>query len=132
MERENSSGVIKVSMMETSIRTIFTVKVSMFGPMEEYILVNGSIIRWKEQELSHGVTEEDTLVSIRMIKSMVMVHSIGQMAGNISVNGAKESSTEKELILRKERRDLVSGKWVRESNGLKTLMELLKNDLIYK
>jgi len=37
MEKENSTGVIKVYMMECSIRTIFMEKVSIFGPMEEFM-----------------------------------------------------------------------------------------------
>ena len=60
-----------------------------------------------------------------MIKNMDTVHLTGQMAGSTLVSGAKENNTVKELILKKERRDSVSGKWVRESNGLRTMMEVI-------
>ena len=69
------------------------------------------------------------LVNTRTIKNMDTVLSTGQMVESTSENGAKESNTEKELILKKERKDSVSGKWARESNGLKIPMEANKNDL---
>jgi len=47
------------------------------------------------------------------------------MAENILVNGAKENNMVKELILKMGKREMVSGKWERESSGLKPQMEQL-------
>jgi len=71
------------------------------------------------------VTEEDMSVNIRMTRNTVTVHLIGRMAENILVNGAKENNMVKELILKMGKREMVSGKWERESSGLKPQMEQL-------
>jgi hypothetical protein len=49
-----------------------------------------------------------------MIKNMVKELLNGQMEENILVNGAKENNTVKEFTSKKEKRDSVFGKWVRE------------------
>ena len=104
MAKVSSSGATKVSTMVISTRIIFMVKENMFGLMAESIMVSGLTTKWKEQVPSPGVMVEDTLDNIKMIKSMVMVHSTGQMAESILESGAKESNTGKELILKKERK----------------------------
>lgn len=52
--------------------------------------------------------------TIKMIKNTVKELLNGQMEENILGNGAKENNTVKEFTSKKERRDSVFGKWVRE------------------
>ena len=127
MVKVNSSGVTKANTMVISTRIIFMVKESMFGQTAESTMASGLTTKWKEQVPSPGVMVEDTLDNIKMIKNMVTEHSIGQTVESILVNGAKASSTVKELISKRERRDLVSGKWEKESNGLRK--DKLINDI---
>ena len=127
MVKVSSSGATKVSTMVISTRIIFMVKESMFGLTAESTMASGLTTKWKEQVPSPGVMVEDTLDNIKMIKNMVTEHSIGQTVESILVNGAKASSTVKELISKRERRDLVSGKWEKESNGLRK--DKLINDI---
>jgi len=98
MESENSYGPIKAHMMVTFTKIIFMEKVNTFGLTEESIKEVGSTIKWKDQELSHGVTEDATSVNIKMIKSMGKEHLSGQMVENTSVNGTKANNTEMEFI----------------------------------
>lgn len=55
-----------------------------------------------------------------MTKSTVTEHLSGLMAESILDNGAKESNMAAESTSKKEKRGKESGKWVRESSGLKT------------
>ncbi len=80
--------------MEISIKIIFTAKVNTSGPMAEFTKEAGSTIKWKDQELLHGVTADATLVSIKMTKNTDKEHSNGLTVENISVNGTKANSTE--------------------------------------
>jgi hypothetical protein len=57
--------------------------VSMFGLMEEYTMENGLIIKWKDKVLLLGVTDVNTLASIKMTKSMEKEHLNGLMDVNI-------------------------------------------------
>ena len=82
MVKESSSGQTKAHIMETSFKTISMDKASINGPMVESTMANGLTIKWKDKELSLGVTVEDTKEITKMIKSMVMVHSNGQMVEN--------------------------------------------------
>ena len=54
--------------METSFKTIFTEMESTYGLMEEFTMVNGSIIKWKAKVLSRGVTEESIPVNMLTIR----------------------------------------------------------------
>jgi hypothetical protein len=55
----------------------------MFGLMEEYTMENGLIIKWKDKVLLLGVTDVNTLASIKMTKSMEKEHLNGLMDVNI-------------------------------------------------
>ena len=56
---------------------------------------------------------------MKMIKSMVMVHIIGQMAKLTKVCGITESSMEKQsLLIQRVEVNTVFGKMVKGSNGL--------------
>jgi hypothetical protein len=57
--------------------------VNMFGLMEEYTMENGLIIKWKDKVLLLGVTDVNTLASIKMTKSMEKEHLSGLMDVNI-------------------------------------------------
>jgi hypothetical protein len=98
MEKVNSFGAIKVPMMVTFTRTIFTVTVNTFGLMAESTMDNGWTTKWKDKELLPGVTAEDMSDSTRMIRSTDKVPLSGQMAESISENGTKGNNTEKEHI----------------------------------
>ena len=56
-------------------------------------------------------------VSIRMIKNMEMVLLNGQMVVSTLENGIRASNMERELILKKVRRDKAFGKWEKELSG---------------
>lgn len=56
-------------------------------------------------------------VSIRMIKNMEMVLLNGQMVVSTLENGIRASNMERELILKKARRDKAFGKWEKELSG---------------
>jgi len=83
MAVESLYGAIKVLMMVISFKIIYTVLVSMFGLMEEYTMENGLIIKWKDKVLLLGVTDVNTLASIKMTKSMEKEHLNGLMDVNI-------------------------------------------------
>lgn len=68
--------------------------------------------------------------TIKMIKSMVKELLNGQMEENILVNGAKENNTVKEFTSKKEKRDSVFGKWVREQSGSKINNPIIIRELI--
>jgi hypothetical protein len=53
------------------------------GLMEEYTMENGLIIKWKDKVLLLGVTDVNTLASIKMTKSMEKEHLNGLMDVNI-------------------------------------------------
>ena len=106
--------------METSTKITSMERESTSGPMAEFTMVNGSTTKWKDRVHSLGVMAEDMSDNIRMIRNTAKAPSSGQMAGNISESGAKESNTAKVLTSKKERRDTVSGRWARESSGSKT------------
>jgi len=83
MAVESLFGAIKVLMMVISFKIIYTVLVNMFGLTEEYTMENGLIIKWKDKVLLLGVTDVNTLASIKMTKSMEKEHLNGLMDVNI-------------------------------------------------
>ena len=95
MEKVNSFGAIKVSMMEISIKITFMVKVNTSGLMAEYLTDNGLITKWKVMEHSHGPMDVDTQDNTKMTKNTDKVLSIGPTAENTLVNGVKVSNMEK-------------------------------------
>lgn len=68
--------------------------------------------------------------TIKMIKNTVKELLNGQMEENILGNGAKENNTVKEFTSKKERRDSVFGKWVREQSGSKINNPIIIHELI--
>ena len=53
-------------------------QVSTSGQMAESLMGNGKIIKWKAQEYSHGLMEEDMMENIQMIRKKEMEHFIGR------------------------------------------------------
>ena len=88
MVKVNLCGVTKVNTMVISTRIIFMALESIYGLMAESITANGLTTKWKELEPSPGVTAEDTLDNIKMIKNMATAHSIGPMVESTLGNGA--------------------------------------------
>jgi len=103
--------------MEISIRTISTARENIVGRTDVSTMASGSTTRWKAKALSLGATAEGMRATIRMTKSMDMVHSNGLMAESISVSGVKVNNTEKECTSKRAKRDKASGRWARESSG---------------
>lgn len=62
---------------------------------------------------------ENTSVSIKTIKNTDKEPSRGLMVDATRANGTKASSMVREFISKKARREMESGKWVKESSGLK-------------
>jgi hypothetical protein len=60
--------------------------------MEDNIVVNGRIIKWKEEEYLHGLTTEGMKESISMIKRKAKEYFIGLMAGSTKVIGKMGSN----------------------------------------
>jgi hypothetical protein len=58
----------------------------MSGLMEEYIMVNGLITKWKVKELLLGAMGENMLGNIKMIKNMELEHLNGLMVVNMRVS----------------------------------------------
>jgi len=106
--------------MAISLKTIFKEKENIDGLTEECILVSGLTIKWRALEHLLGVMEENMLANIKTIRNMVPELLNGQMVESISVNGKMESSTEREIILKKAKIEEVYGKWAKESTGSKT------------
>jgi len=101
------------------MKTILKVPENTNGLTEGYITDSGTIIRWKDMELSLGLMEENTLENTKTIKNTDKEHSNGQMAENTSENGKTENNTEKESTLKKENKEKAIGKWAKELIGLK-------------
>ena len=140
MVEANSSGPTRALMKATSSKTIFTARANTDGLTVASTMANGSTTKWKDKVLSHGVMGVDTKETTKMIKNMVTVPSSGQMAENISVNGAKANSMVKVFTLKRAKRDKVSGRWEKELSGSRLRRRqlmgrnsegLLPNQLIY-
>ena len=69
---------------------------------------------------------ENTSVSIKTIKNTDKEPSRGLMVDATRANGTKASSMVREFISKKARREMESGKWVKESSGLKMALSKLK------
>jgi len=114
MDEENLFGLTQAPMKEISFKIIFTVQVSIDGRTVEYIKESGQIIKWKEKVFSLGVMAVATSEAIKMIKNTEMVHSNGPTVASILENGFWENSTVREYISKKEKKDKVFGRWVKE------------------
>ena len=130
MVKENSFGLIKALTTVISSKTTSMDRVSISGLMGVFTTDNGSTTKWKDKVLSHGVMGVDTKETTKMIRNMVTVPSSGQMAENISVNGAKANSMVKVFTSKRAKRDKVSGKWAKELNGSR--LPRPTNDMVNK
>lgn len=101
-------------MMATSSKTIFTELVSMYGQMVECSREIGLTIEWKEEEFSHGVMAASTLVITKMIRSTALAPSHGPMDDATKVSGIRANNTVRACTSKKERSDMVFGKWEKE------------------
>ena len=129
MVKENSYGLTKAHIMETSSRTTFTDKVSIVGLMAVSTTDSGSTTRWRVKAPSLGAMEEDMKETTRMIKSMAMVPSSGLMVESTSVTGVKVSNTEKVSTSKRVKRDKASGRWARELSGSRMLPAALQTNI---
>ena len=59
MVLENLLGPTVLPMKGRLLKIKFKGKGNLFGPMEKYMKVIGSIIKWREEGYSHGQMEED-------------------------------------------------------------------------
>jgi hypothetical protein len=71
-------------------------KESINGVMEDNIVDNGEIIKWKVEEFSHGQIIEDTKVNTMMIRKKAMVYSSGPTEEDMKESGRMASSMELE------------------------------------
>jgi hypothetical protein len=117
MVKENSFGLIKALIMETSSKTIFMDKESISGQMVVFTTVSGLITKWKDKAPSLGVMAVDTRETIKMIRNMVMELLSGLTAESILETGARVNNMEKEFTSKRVKRDKVSGKWEKELSG---------------
>lgn len=83
MEKESFNGLIRALLKETSMKTILKELENIGGPMEEFTMVSGSTIKWKDMVLSPGLMAESTSENIKTIKSTDKVLLNGQMVENI-------------------------------------------------
>ena len=75
MVKASLYGATQAHMTVTFIKIISMVQVNTSGLMAEFIMDNGLIIKWKDQEPSLGVMDVDTLDNTKMTKSTIM-HTI--------------------------------------------------------
>jgi len=127
MVKVNSSGVIRVPMMVTFIRTTSMVLVSTSGLTAEFTRVIGLTIEWKVGVFSPGVTVVSTWASTETIRNTALARLHGRTGGATRVNGTKENNMGRVFTLRKVRNVTEYGKWAKELNGLK-MIKLLNND----
>jgi hypothetical protein len=73
---------------------------------------NGRTTKWKGEEFSHGLMEEDMRVNILMIRKRVMVFSSGQTAESTKDSGQMVNNMESEHTLPHQAK-------LKKENGLK-------------
>lgn len=98
MERENTYGMINLSMMDNGQKIRLMDQEFINGQMEDNILDNGRIIICMEEGFTHGKMGEDMKVSTITIGSMEMVNILGLMEESILVNGLMENNMAREYI----------------------------------
>lgn len=87
MAKDNLSGLTDHNLKVSFIRTIFMALVCILGRMDASMMVNGSKIKCTVRVYLHGVMEESTQDSMKMIKNKDMVSLPGQMGRLIKVAG---------------------------------------------
>ena len=76
-----------VRMKATFLKTIFTDMENMNGKTEEFMKVNGRIIKCKVKGHSYGLMEENMRETILKIESKDLVFLLSKMAVFIKANG---------------------------------------------
>jgi hypothetical protein len=100
---------IKINLMET---------VNIYGLMVENIRGSGRVEKCMGKEFINGLMEKNMMEITMKIKSMAMEYISGLTVKNMKEIGILEASMEKEnLLIRKESKNGVFGKMVRENNG---------------
>ncbi len=74
----NSNGLMVANILETSLIIIFTAKEIILGAIKEYIKGIGKTIRWMAKENFYGLTVENMLEDIEMIRKKDMEYSNGK------------------------------------------------------
>ena len=118
MESVPSSGLTDQPILGNSIITIFMEKVFTLGPTTVSMKENGEPTKCTEKELSHGLMEENTSVSMLKIRKKATESLYGQTVAATEANGSTENSTVKaptSQVLAKK--NMVSGRTVKELDG---------------
>ena len=90
------SGLMVQRTSVNSIIIIFMVKVFTLGQIIVNMKVNGVLTKCMVKVLLPGLTTEDILENMQMIKKEATVSSYGLMVDVTEVNGSMENSMEKE------------------------------------
>jgi len=119
---ELSGGTMDQFILVSFITTTFMGREFIRGVTVGNMKVTGEQIRCMVKACSPGPTAENTSASIETIKRRAMVSSFGLMADAIEVNGLMASRTAKVHMFQVvDKRNMVSGKMVRELDGLVAL-----------
>ena len=115
---ENTSGLMLQVMKATGLRIRSTVRDSIFGQMVESTTVNGKITTCTARVFVLGKMAESMMENIKTTGSTAKVFTPGMTASNTMASGIMESNmvracTERMVVIGE-----VSGKTVKESNGL--------------
>ena len=118
-DKEPTSGLMRVSILEAGLTTISKAMENTDGPMAEFTKVSGKRTSSMEGASTLGPMEESMKEITRMIKNMDMELTLGPMANHTKDSGRMESSTAR-LDLQTQRVGVKweSGRTARESNGL--------------
>lgn len=95
----NLYGQTEANMKDNFMIITLMAKECIDGPMEECMMGHGSIIKWKDKALSHGLIIEAMWEVMLMIKSKGMEFSSGQMGEDTKEIGLMGSNMGKVFIL---------------------------------
>jgi hypothetical protein len=115
---ENTSGMMVQCTKVCGLRTKLTEEESTSGQMAESMTANGKITICTVKVSIHGKMVECIKVNMKMIASTDTVPIPGMTVNNMPVGGKMESNTEKVPTVKTAVIARVSGKMVKESDGL--------------
>ena len=87
MAKASSNGQTALSMMETSMKTVYKARASTLGTTNGNILDSGSTTRCKAVAYLRGQMDESTKVSTKMTRKRAMVSLSNLMAADTKVSG---------------------------------------------
>ena len=83
----SSNGLMALNTKATFVITALTAKAPTNGKTDEFIQESGKKIKWKAQESSLGLMDENTKVNIETIRRKAKELSHGMTAGNTLEDG---------------------------------------------